>query len=232
MVKPLKLVGLLRFESMLALILIAVPIALRSADDRGSISAYHDMADPRWFFVPLTAASMMLITNGLVRSERHGHNAALGLLLFGVIMLDHDGGSATVHFACAVAFFVLGLAFTTLMITHYMSVLSNKSKPSVLFALIIGLAVAGILGIVYLLFDPPTFWLESVGVWIIALHFLAHSVWEVRRPNDHAEPPTVLQQLSPKLYRVFGLLLSPLTKVWRRINNERLAAANDLARKP
>lgn len=86
-VNPLRvLVGLVRFESMLALILAVVPIALRIADDRGSISAYHDMSDPRWFFVPLTAASMMLITNGLVRSDKHGYNTALGVLLLGVVL--------------------------------------------------------------------------------------------------------------------------------------------------
>ena len=104
------LIGLVRFESMLALILAAVPIALRIADDRGSISAYHDMADPRWFFVPLTAASMMLITNGLVRSDSHGYNTALGVLLLGVVLFDHDGGSAIPHFLSAVPFFVLGAA--------------------------------------------------------------------------------------------------------------------------
>jgi hypothetical protein len=204
---------------------------LRIADDRPSISAYHDMADPRWFFVPLTAASMMLITNGLVRNERHGHNATLGLLLLGVIMFDNQGDSAGPHLVFTVGFFVLGLVFTVLMVTHYVTVLAHRRRPSVILFVVNALVVGALLALAALLFEPSTFWLESVAVWIIALHFLTHAVWEVRRPHDRAEPPTVLHQLSPRLYRAFAWVLAPLTRTWRRLNRERHAAAQDLARR-
>ena len=230
MMKPSQLVGLIRLESAVALILIAVPIALRFADDRGSISAYHDMADPRWFFVPLTAASMMLITNGLVQPESHGYNASLGLLLLGVVMFDHDGMSAVPHFFSAVTFFVLAVAFAALMITHYISVWKGSPKPSKLVAITSAVGVALPLGLAALLLDPPVFWVESVGVWIIALHYIAHTVWDVRRASEQTEPTTVLHQLWPGFYRLAAFMLSPATRFWRWLNAARLAAAAELAR--
>lgn len=140
-----KLIGLVRFESMLALVLMGVPIALRLADDRTSISDYHDMADPRWFFVPLTAAAMMLITNGLVSHERHAHNAVLGVLVLGVVLFDHDGASSGPHFVSAVAFYVLGLSYAVLMVTHYVAVV-RSSPPRWWVAVLAATVVAGTLG--------------------------------------------------------------------------------------
>ena len=221
MVNPLNvLVGLVRFESMLALILAAVPIALRIADDRGSISAYHDMADPRWFFVPLTAASMMLITNGFVHSDVHGYNAALGVLLLGVVLFDHDGRSAIPHFLSAVPFFVLALIFVALMTTHYGNVLLRwpwRGRTAVLVAL----ATALPLGVAWLVLEPPTFWLEAVGIWIIAAHYLYHSWWEIRRPADDKEPAVVLEQLFPRIFRWVAWILKPFTWLWNRLNDRR-----------
>lgn len=230
MLAPLKLIGLVRFESMLALILIAVPVALRIADDRKSISAYHDMADPRWFFVPLTAASMMLITNGLVTHERHGHNATLGVLLLGVVMFDHDGSSAVPHFFSAVAFFVLAMTFLTLMIAHYVGVTTGSSGPRTSTAVASAAVVIAVIVVAAVFLDPPLFWVEAVGVWIIALHYLFHTVWELRRPGDHAEPATVLQQLCPKFHRILAVLLTPLARLWGWLNTERKVAATQLAR--
>jgi hypothetical protein len=226
---PSKLIGLVRFESMLALVLIAVPIALRIADDRDSISAYHDMADPRWFFVPLTAASMMLITNGLVTHERHGHNATLGVLLLGVVMFDHDGASRVPHGISAIAFYVLALSFAVLMVSHYVSVLTS-SEPSRRVVGVGAVVVGGALAVVWVTFEPPLFWVEAVGLWLIALHYLFHSFWETRRPHDHTEPADVLERLLPRLHRVIAVLISPLTRLWRWLNTERRAAAAELAR--
>lgn len=221
MVNPLRaLIGLVRFESMLALVLAVVPIALRLADDRGSISAYHDMTDPRWYFVPLTAASMMLITNGLVRSDSHGHNAALGVLLLGVVLFDHDGGSAVPHFLSAVPFFVLALLFVALMVAHYGRVLWGWPwRGAIVIVTAIGVVVP--LGLAWLLLDPQTFWVESLGIWIIAAHYLFHAWWEIRRPGDDTEPATVLEQLWPRLFRVVAWVLTPFTWIWVRLNARR-----------
>ena len=214
------LVGLVRFESMLALILAAVPIALRIADDRDSISAYHDMADPRWFFVPLTAASMMLITNGFVHSDEHGYNAALGALLLGVVLFDHNGGSALPHFLSAVPFFVLALIFVALMVTYYGNVLLSwpwRGRT----AMLVAVAVAAPLGVAWLVLEPPTFWVEAVGIWVIAAHYLYHSWWELRRPDDDKEPAIVLQELFPRIFVWVARILTPFTWLWNRLNERR-----------
>lgn len=224
-----KLIGLVRFESTLAVVLIAVPIALRLADDRDSISAYHDMADPRWFFVPLTAASMMLITNGLVTHERHGHNATLGVLLLGVVMFDHDGGSRWPHGISAIAFYVLALSFAVLMVTHYVGV-RTASEPSRRVAGVSALVVGGTLALVWVVVEPPLFWVEAVGIWFIALHHLFHSFWKARRPHDHTEPAAVLEQILPRFHRFVAVLISPLTRSWRWLNTERRAGAAELVR--
>lgn len=217
------LAGLLRFEGALAVLLIAVPLLLRSSERRGSISAYHDMDDPRWFFIPLTAAAMMLVTNGLVRQDRHGHNAALGILLLGVVLFDHDGASAGLHFTFAVAFFVLALAFAVLMMSSYRAAgAPPRSQTKVAMGLAAG--VVAILVAVALILDPPVFWVEAVGVWMIAAHHLVHSSWEVAHPADDSEPGTVLRRLSPRLHRLLAWLLSPLIRLWAWINRERQSA--------
>lgn len=227
-----RLIGLVRFESALALVLAAVPIALRIADTRGSISAYHDMDDPRWFFVPLTAASMMLVTNGLVRHESHGYNATLGLLLIGVVLLDHDGGSALPHFLCAGTFFVLALLYVALLVSHYVPTLRGAAKPSRAVALTAAALIGASLLVAYLVGDEPTFWLEAVGVWIIAAHYLYHAWWEVRRPTDDTEPAKVLAQLAPWLARFVSGCLGWLTRLWERFNRRRRIAAERIAEAP
>ena len=194
-----RLIGLVRFESALALVLAVVPVALRLAETRGSISVYHDMADPRWFFVPLSAAAMMLVGNGLVRHESHGYNATLGLLLIGVVLFDHDDGSAIPHFVCAASFFVLSLLYVALLVPHYVRTLRGAAGPSLLVAVGTAVLIVAALAAAAVVGDEPTFWLEAVGVWIIATHYVYHVWWEVRRPDDDTEPMKVLDQVAPRL---------------------------------
>ena len=217
----MRLLGLLRFEALLALVLAAVPIVLRVADDRGSISAYHDMDDPRWFFVPLTAAAVMLVTNGFVYAERHIHYAVLGVLLIGVVLFDHDGASATVHFIAAVAFYVVGLAAAALMAAHYLGVASFRSVLTI--AVSIGLALL----VVAFVTEPPVFWVEAVGLWMIAAYYLWHGWAEAKTPADHSEPLVVLRAvLPPPLLKVVEVFIRPFEWLWNRFNSVRSSAGS------
>jgi len=72
---------------------------------RGSISSYHDVVPPGAFFIPLTVAVMIFITNGVV-VENHQVHVMMGLYLLGVILFDHDGATTIPHFFFAGYFFV------------------------------------------------------------------------------------------------------------------------------
>lgn len=214
----MRLVGLLRFETLLALVLAAVPIVLRIADDEGSISAYHDMSDPRWFFIPLTAAAVMLVTNGFVYAERHIHYAVLGVLLITVVLFDHDGASRGVHVVAAVAFYVVGLAAAALMAAHYLGVATFRSVITI--AVAIGLALA----VVAFVTEPAVFWVEAVGLWMIAAYYLWHGWAEARTPADHAEPLEVLRDVLPApLLRAVEWFIRPFERWWDWFNRARAA---------
>lgn len=216
----MRLVGLLRFETLLAIVLVAVPIVLRLADDRGSISAYHDMSDPRWFFVPLTAAAVMLVTNGFVYAERHIHYAVLGALLIGVVLFDHDGGSAVVHFGSAVGFYVIGLAAAALMAAHYL----DAARLPVVLTIAAGIGLS--LVVVALVADPPTFWVEAVGLWMIAGYYLWHGWSEARSTADDTEPLQVLRTILPDWLRAaLDWLIRPFERLWNWFNSRRAALA-------
>lgn len=210
----MRLLGLLRFETLLALVLTAVPIVLRVADDRGSISAYHDMADPRWFFVPLTAAAVMLVTNGFVYAERHIHYAVLGVLLITVVLFDHDGASRFIHFFAAVSFYVVGLAAAALIAAHD---LGRETFPWVLtIAAVIGIVLA----VVGLVTDPPVFWVEAVGLWMIAAYYLWHGWAEAKGPPEPVEPLAVLRRVLPApLLRVVEWFIWPFERLWNWFNS-------------
>lgn len=209
--------GLRRFEGLLAIVLALLPILLIAEDGvRGSISAYHDIDDPRWFFIPLTAAVMMLIVNGLVRPDHHGYNAVLGLLLFGVVLFDHDGDSRTVHGISAVAFYSLSFVFIALQVTDYLC--RMWSTWSLWRQRIVAIAVlvfeVGLVVVVNAV--SRLFWAEAVGLWLIALHYVWHSSrHELQLESD--EPTQVFKRLCEPCSDVIALALRPLDRVWKLI---------------
>ena len=86
-----------QLERNLAAILILTPMLLLLVDDgpdgiRGSISSYHDVHAPEAFYVPLTAAAMLFVVNGVLKAG-HWYNWVVGLLLALLIVFDHDGAS-------------------------------------------------------------------------------------------------------------------------------------------
>ena len=186
--------GLRRFEVVLALILIFFPIALRLEDStRDSISKYHDLNDPRWYFMPLTAAMMMFVVNGLVRRE-HGHNVVLGVLLFGVVFWDRVGDSRVLHLFSAGAFYVVAFIVMALQLTAYLTKEEDRSKLGRQW--LITLVTLVLLGAVILAVKAAsnTFWMEAIGLWLIALHYIWHSSRHARDLKSD-EPAIVLLRL-------------------------------------
>lgn len=224
------LVGLLRFEGVLAAILAATPLILLATGCRGSISAYHDMDEPRWFFIPFTAAALMLVTNSLVRADQHGHNALLGALLLGVVLADHDGASKTIHFAFAGSFFVLALAFVALMVAHYRTAQTTGTTSTLRrTALVTAALIVLTLTIGSLVLQPGLFWLESLGVWIIAAHYVYHSWWEVAHHDDYTEPSIVFSRAWPRTHSFIRRVCRPILRFWGWLNGRREAAIASVA---
>lgn len=228
------LIGLVRFEIALVLTLVAVPIVLRLEDSgRSSISDYHDMTDPRWFFVPLTGAVMMLVTNALVSSDRHGFNAILGGLLLGVVLVDHDGASRPYHGTFAISFFVLSLAVGALLVGDVWNARTPQASKTaglrwriLTVAVLIGAVLVGVFFITQ--HKHPLFWVEAAGLILIAAGHMFHSIFEVVHPDRVREPATILSDFFPLLHKLLSWLLRPLAKLWRWLNERRQDAAREL----
>ena len=160
-----------KLERNLAAVCMFVPLILIIFDSgavRDSISAYYDMAEAQYFYVPLTMGAMLFIINGVVKHQ-HSYNTILGVALMGVVLFDHDGQySKIIHFLSAGVFF-LGSAF---VILKY----SSKKElwfKCVLVAIIVGALGAWVLGFISL------FWAEWVSLIIIALHYILESMGRI-----------------------------------------------------
>jgi hypothetical protein len=133
---------------------------------RESISAYYDMDHGVAFYVPLTVAAMLFLVNGVIK-ENHAYNAVLGVLLFGVIIFDHQNFTV-LHAGFAIGFF-----------TGNVLVMVRSSGSWRLKGPILGFGAAlATLG--WLLDDRNVFWPETVSLAIIATHYLLHSWRGVR----------------------------------------------------
>jgi hypothetical protein len=159
-----------RFERVLAAGLLVTPVLLWVADDfpgslRGSISAYHDVDPPQFFFYPLTVLAMLFIVNGVLKRE-HWYNTVLGLLLSGVILFDHDGDSRWLHGAFAFAFF----GGNILVILYASKQMAWRWR----------LAFAGGIALALVLWPLvewiTTFWVEVLSMVIIATHYILDSI--------------------------------------------------------
>jgi hypothetical protein len=184
---PSELRRFARLEQVLAVLLVLTPallIAIDTGDEkiRGSISAYHDVSRPWAFYVPLTIAAMLFIVNGVVR-RAHVYNTVLGAALMGVILFDHDGGTAVPHGIFAAVFFGGNVAVWLFFST-------NKSIR--LKSLFVGVVAAA--GILWAATDWFTlFWAEWVSLTIVATHFFLDSVsWSQYRAIKPGEKLKVL----------------------------------------
>ena len=156
--------GFVSLERNLAAILWLTPVALILADEgttRDSISAYHDVAHPEVFYVPLTVAAMLFIVNGVLK---HGHwyNWVIGTLLGTLVLFDHESDLKLLHTIGATGFFLGNVA---------VMIWFSKRKPK---AVIVGLvAVIAASVVLWQTTDWFTlFWAEWVSLTIIAAHYI------------------------------------------------------------
>lgn len=164
LVNPL-LDRLRRYEQVLAVLCLTIPLWLILFDTgpetvRGSISSYHDMSRPQAFYFPLTVAAMLFVTNG-VSSLGRRYNVWLGVLLAGVVLVNHDGATRPIHIAFAVGFFVLNV----LVILWFSQDIDAWLRYTILAAVV---AIAALWIFVKAF---TTFWAESASLTLVAVHF-------------------------------------------------------------
>ncbi len=157
---------LAKLERVLAFVCLFIPALLVWFDDgpvRESISAYYAMEQGQVYYFPLTAASMLFVVNGVVKKKR-SYNTALGAMLAGVILFNHDDFEG-LHTACAVAFFG-GNA----VVMYWFSPRKELWFKALLVA---GIALS-MVGCFYLQWFT-LFWAEWLSFAIIALHYILES---------------------------------------------------------
>lgn len=155
-----------KLERVLATVCILLPailIAFDGGNARDSISAYYNMKQNQVFYFALTVAAMLFIVNGVVK-DRHVYNIALGVLLAGVILFNHDDFKL-MHFTSAGGFFLGNGAVIVIF--------SSKKELwfKVLLVIIIAAAMAAwLFGVISL------FWAEWASLAIISLHYILESL--------------------------------------------------------
>lgn len=151
-------------ERQLALINVAVPGVLAIADGRirESVSAYHDMAEPQFYFVPITAAAVLFAANGLIK-ERNLFNVVLGAVLAGVLFFNLDA-YGPLHNVLAIAFFGgnIMMILLTSSRTWYRALTGIGAALAVLYMWQAG--------------DGSTFYAEWVLLAFISGHFVIESL--------------------------------------------------------
>jgi hypothetical protein len=159
-----------KLERVLAAVCITAPLFMIVGDEnsvRDSISAYYSMDKSVLFYVPLTVAFMLFLTNGIVKQESY-YNTVLGVALAGVVLFNHIDFSMF-HFFCTGVFFI-GNALVIL-------IYSPKKElwfKAILVVIIVAALVTWGLGAISL------FWAEWVSLFIIGLHYILESSGLVR----------------------------------------------------
>lgn len=160
-----------RFERILASVLVLTPALLWlyewTSTPRGSISAYHEIAEPPVYYYPLSIAAMLFLANGFIRNG-HWYNIFLGASLSIVVIFDHDGASGGIHNGFAFAFFIGNLVVILLF--------SVGPSPRVKVALGVCMLTVGALVLVDLV---SVYWGEYLALIAIAVHYVLDA-WEWR----------------------------------------------------
>ena len=158
---------LTKFERILAGVLAFTPFLLFWADSgsgRDSISDYFRMEENQLFYIPLTAAAMLFVVNGIA-DAKNIYNTSLGVALAGLLLFNHIEFNA-IHNFFAISFF----AGSALVIIFFSGV---PWRYRAIFVVLIGALI-----LVWALIDSFTlFWAESAALFVIAGHFIADS-WE------------------------------------------------------
>lgn len=155
-----------KLERVLAGICALTPLLLLAAERtpiRESISAYYNIAQNQWFYVPLTMAAMLFVVNGVVKNKQL-YNTYLGAMLGGVLLFNHHDFSV-VHIVFAAAFFV----GNAVVILFFSSVKDREFKIGLVA--FIALALAG-----WYFFDWFTLFVaEWISLVIISIHYIIES---------------------------------------------------------
>lgn len=158
-----------KLERNLAAVCMFIPLLLIVFDSgpvRNSISAYYDMTEAQFFYVPLTMAAMLFIVNGVVKDKQR-YNTILGVALMAVVLFNHDDLPIP-HFIGAGIFF-LGNAY---VILKYSSKEELWFKKFLVAIIVVALASWGLKWI-------TLFWAEWVSLGIIAIHYILESMGAV-----------------------------------------------------
>jgi hypothetical protein len=133
---------------------------------RESISAYYAMGENQVFYFFLTIASMLFVSNGVLK-DGHWYNVALGVLLAGVVLFNTDDHQI-VHKLFAIAFFA-GNAVTILLFSRGSWIKGGDQRRfKLVFVAVVVLAV-----VLWQPFEVITlFWAEWLSLVAIAIHFL------------------------------------------------------------
>ncbi len=162
-------------EVVLAVLCIFTPVVLIAIEGGilGSISAYYETADEtsrenQWFYVPLTAAVMLFIVNGV--RHKGSYNVYLGLALAGVLLFNKDDQSL-LHGIFAIIFFTGN--FLVILFYSRGSPIPGLSTRAFKGIFLVTIVVA-MLG--HFAFDwYSLFWAEWISFAAIAAHFLLDS---------------------------------------------------------
>lgn len=228
-----KLAGLFQLERLLAIVVVLIPLGLWKgstnsfaevigwsegpAGTRKSISAYHDLTDARWYYVPLAIGAMMFVVSGLVRPGKHGYNAFLGLGLFGIIWFDHDGASDWVHKLSTGVFLGFAMLLVAAQLSDYVREGIN-CRIHVQRIFFVGTLVVIAL-IAWLLHSQlNTLAAEWFLLSLIAVHFLIHS-WMHNKYPAVEEPVAVLDTLIPGFKWFRKTIGGPIGGFWKSITS-------------
>lgn len=171
-----------RFESVLAALLVGAPAAMWASDDgppRSSIAAYFDMPNPAMYYMPLTAIAVMLFVNGTVRNG-HQYNNYLGASMATLVMIDWQGPGEWVNYG-ATGVFGGTMVWAILGDSERL----NPRARTALAALATGgsISVAGDLVPVF-----SAFWMEWAALAGLGLHYVADGSESIRYAGPRRKP--------------------------------------------
>lgn len=155
---------------------------------RGSISAYYNMINYQWFYVPLMVGALLFAMNGLLR-RGHWWNVVIGLSLVGVLLFDKHDQSKPLHSFFTALLFVANIA--VFLLAHWHRTKHDPKRDTGVsrwrtreMKFRLGLTAAIAAALVAERVDKITFfWAEWVALGAVCVHF-----W--RDETMHGDAPT------------------------------------------
>ena len=158
---------------------------------RDSISAFYDMSHEPLFYMPLTLAAFMFVSNAVLRRE-HWWNALVGIALAGLVFFDHDAYDLA-HTIFAAAFFLTAMLVVSWYLPKDLTgstgiripiTWPRAGRSSAVFG-----AQVALLAIV--LRFTNLFVAEALQLWIVAGHYILHSIKHAQMETGRAQAPAI-----------------------------------------